>query len=74
MGGEVGATYSWQETYFKAILETDNNLMMNRIYEALSAIEQRWLSPVTDEAEHRALIAAHMGLKGLIAERTVSNL
>jgi 7,8-dihydro-6-hydroxymethylpterin-pyrophosphokinase len=70
MSDEVQATYPWQEIYFNAILETDSNLVTNRIFEALSAIEQRWLSPVTDEAEYRALVAAHTGIKGFIAERT----
>jgi hypothetical protein len=73
MGGEVKATFPWQESYFNAILETDSSLMTNRLYDALSAIEQRWLSPVRDEAEYRALAAADAGIKGLISERMNTN-
>ena len=39
-------TYSWQQAYLAAVLETDNDLMPFRIYEALAAIEQRLLSPM----------------------------
>jgi hypothetical protein len=70
MSNEVRATFPWQESYFNAILVTDSSLVMNRIYDALSAIEQRWLSPVTDQAEYLALVAAYAGIKSLIAERT----
>jgi hypothetical protein len=44
--------------------------MMSRIYEALAAIEQRRLTPVTNEDELVALITAEVGLQSLIAERT----
>jgi hypothetical protein len=64
------AVYLWQQPYLTAVCETDNGLMMIRIYEALAAIEQRRLTPVEpDSDEDRALVAAEVGLKALIAER-----
>jgi integrase/recombinase XerD len=38
--------YGWQSVYVRAILETDDLLMGERIYEAISALEQRRLSPM----------------------------
>jgi hypothetical protein len=65
--------YLWQRSYKAAILETDNGLMMIRIYEALAAIEQRRPTPVEpDSEEERALTAAETGLQGLISERASS--
>ena len=49
-------------------LETDNDLMPLRIYEALAAIEQRLLSPM-DAIERRAIDDAQTGLLTLKAER-----
>jgi hypothetical protein len=61
-------SYAWQHVYMAAVCETDNELMMNRIYEA---IEQRRLSPVeADSEEDHALTAAEAGLQSLITERT----
>ena len=62
------ATYSWQQAYLAAVLETDNDLMPLRIYEALAAIEQRLLSPM-DAIEQRAVDDAQTGLLTLKAER-----
>jgi len=44
-------SYAWQHAYMAAVCETDNGLMMIRIYEALAAIEQRrksrsWFHPL----------------------------
>jgi hypothetical protein len=63
-------TYSWQQAYLAAVLETDNDLMPLRIYEALAAIEQRLLSPM-DAIEQRAVDDAQTGLLTLKAERIV---
>jgi hypothetical protein len=64
-------SYTWQNVYMAAVCETDNERMMNRIYEALAAIEQRRLSPVEAESEEdHALTAAEAGLQSLITERT----
>jgi hypothetical protein len=62
------ATYSWQQAYLAAVLETDNDLMPLRIYEALAAIEERLLSPV-DTIERRTIDDAQTGLFTLKAER-----
>jgi hypothetical protein len=43
--------FLWQEAYIRAVCETDDSLMMSRIYEALAAIEQRRLTPVMNEDE-----------------------
>jgi len=64
------ATYSWQQAYLAAVLETDNDLMSLRIYEALAAIEQRLLSPM-EAVEQRVIDAAQIGLLTLKAERVV---
>jgi hypothetical protein len=63
-------TYSWQQAYLAAVLETDNDLMPLRIYEALAAIEQRLLSPI-DAIEQKVVDDAQTGLLTLKAERTV---
>jgi hypothetical protein len=63
-------SYAWQQSFITAVCETDNGLMLGRIFEALAAIEQRRLSPVLDIAEDRALTAALEGLQKLITQRT----
>jgi hypothetical protein len=55
--------------YLAAVLETDNNLMPSRIYEALAAIEQRHLSPM-EAIEQRTIDDVQTGLLTLKAERT----
>src|SRR6202161_205277 len=62
------ATYSWQQAYLAAVLETDTDLMPLRIYEALAAIEQRLLSPM-DAFEQKTVDDAQTGLLTLKAER-----
>jgi hypothetical protein len=62
--------YGWQSVYVRAILETDDLLINERIYEAISALEQRRLSPVESNSyEDRALNDAEVGIKALITER-----
>ena len=64
-------TYGWQAVYVSAILETDDLLITGRIYEAISALEQRRLSPVeSNRDEDCALNKAEVGIKALITERT----
>jgi hypothetical protein len=68
----MSEVYFWQNTYNAAILETDDGLVTNRIYEVLAAIEQRRLSPIDpDSQEDRALAAADSGLQSLISERAM---
>jgi hypothetical protein len=62
--------YGWQSVYVRAILETDDLLINERIYEAISALEQRRLSPVESNSdEDCALNDAEVGIKALITER-----
>ncbi len=64
-------TYGWQAVYIRAIVETDDLLITGRIYEAISALEQRRLSPVESNSdEDCALNEAEVGIKALIAART----
>jgi hypothetical protein len=62
------ATYSWQQAYLAAVLETDNDLMPLRIYEALATIDHSLLRPM-DTIEQRAVDDAQTGLLTLRAER-----
>jgi hypothetical protein len=63
--------YGWQSICVRAISEKDDLLITGRIYEALSAIEQRRLSPVERNSdEDCALNDAEAGIKALITERT----
>ena len=63
--------YGWQSVCVRAILERDDLLITGRIYEALSAIEQRRLNPVESNSdEDCALNEAEVGIKALITERT----
>jgi hypothetical protein len=62
--------YSWYAPYYEAICETDDSLMPDRILEALSAIEERLLSPIELESEElRAIENAQTGLERLKDER-----
>jgi hypothetical protein len=63
-------TYSWEAAYLSAVLETDFAAMPLRIYEALTAIEERQLACFEiDSDEDRALKKAEQGLRALKAER-----
>ena len=61
--------YWWQTVYIEALLETDENLKVGRIYEAIAALEQRLLSPVDPGSdEDIKLKAAQAGLTRLKSE------
>jgi hypothetical protein len=63
-------TYSWVPAYLSAVLETDNARMPTRVYEALTAIEQRRPSlTAADGIEEREIENAQRGLLTLKAER-----
>jgi histidine ammonia-lyase len=63
-------TYDWQQPYTAAIWETDNLLVEGRIREALSAVEERRLSPLqVGSDEGHALAEADAGIQSLITER-----
>ena len=62
--------YAWQAAYRAAMLKTESVAMPIRIYEALSAVEQRRLSDIeTDSEEDSALKNAVRGIWALRAER-----
>ena len=67
------ATYSWQHAYLAAVLETDNDLMPSRIYEALATIDQSLRTPM-EAAEQRAIDDAQTALLTLKAERVAEDL
>ena len=46
--------YSWELPYVLAILQTDEEVMHNALYEAIAAMEQRRLTPI-NAAEEIAL-------------------
>jgi len=63
--------YGWQSVCVRAIAEKDDLLITERIYDAISAIEQRRLIPVESNSdEDCALKDAEVGIKALITERT----
>jgi hypothetical protein len=61
-------TCHWETSYMLAILETDEAEMHCRLYEAIAAMEQRRLSPISSE-EDFALTAAEAGVQMLLSER-----
>ena len=48
---KLRTTYPWQKVYKAAILETDDSRIPDRIYKAVTAIEQRLRSPISREEE-----------------------
>jgi hypothetical protein len=65
--------YWWHVCYIEAVLETDPNLRVGRIYEAIAAVEQRLLSPVEPGSyAETALKAANAGLTRLKSEAFIS--
>lgn len=64
------ASYPWAIAYVSAVLEFDNARMVNKIAEAIAAIEERLDSRIDlDEAESAAIASAHESLKVLYTER-----
>ena len=61
--------YSWEIPYVLAILETDDRTMHSALHDAIAALEQRRLCPVS-AAEETALAGAEAGLQMLIGEAT----
>jgi hypothetical protein len=59
--------YSWRECYLHAILESNPDLKVVQVCEAIAAIEQRRLSPVETDEEWE-LENADEGVKALITE------
>jgi hypothetical protein len=66
----MDGTFAWQPAYLAAVYETDDAMMMSRIFEARAAIEQRLLVPIEqDSTEYRELTAARNALELLKSER-----
>jgi hypothetical protein len=63
--------YAWRECYVHAVLETNPELEFVQICEAVAAIEERRLSPVETEEEHRELENAWERIRVLISESTM---
>jgi hypothetical protein len=61
--------YWWKIPYILAILQTDEPLMHNALFEEIGALEQRGLTPM-NASEEIALAGAEDGLQLLIGERT----
>jgi hypothetical protein len=58
--------YSWYGAYFAAMCEKDTERLSGRIFEAVTAIEQRCLDPVEIGSEEDwAIKIAQKGLEGL---------
>jgi hypothetical protein len=61
--------YWWEVCYVEAVIETDQNLKLVRINEALEAIEQRRLRPIRPGgAEDTRMKLAQGALERLMAE------
>jgi len=61
--------YWWEVCYVEAVIETDHNLKLSRINEALEAIEQRLLRPIRPaSAEDTRIKLAQESLALLKAE------
>jgi hypothetical protein len=68
-GWLVDNLYWWDVCYTEAVIETDQNLKMGRIYEAIAALEQRLLSPVEPGSDESIkLTAARADLQRLKSE------
>ncbi|MGA2431117.1 MAG: hypothetical protein ABSH13_21650 [Candidatus Acidiferrum sp.] len=59
--------YLWHAAYTYAILETDESKMRSRLFDAIAAIEPRWLTPANGD-EELALTDAEAGLEFPISE------
>jgi hypothetical protein len=67
-------TYSWQSTYWSALLETNPKQLLVRIIEARRDIEERLHRPIQiDGREHKAMEDARGGLAELEAELVERN-
>ena len=68
----MNANYEWMELYEAAVLETNPNLLPDRIEDAKYAIGQRVVTCAIDEDERRAVVKALNALAVLKRERSVS--
>ena len=68
----MNANYEWLELYEAAVLETNPNVLPDRIEDAKYAIGQRVVKFAIDEDERRAVVKALNALAVLKRERSVS--
>jgi hypothetical protein len=61
--------YTWQHSYFRAVLEEDDSRMPDRLLEALTAMEQRLLSPIDEQSdEYKTLEKTWLDVRTLLKE------
>ena len=61
--------YPWQQPYLEAIQEIDDAKMPHHLMEAIAAIEQRLLRPISqDSLEYKAIENTRRGIEVLRAE------
>jgi hypothetical protein len=59
----VGANFPWHKAYLAALSETDPEPLSFRISEAISALEQRRLSPLSKKEEKAVLRQAQIAIR-----------
>ena len=57
------ANFPWHKTYMAALSETDPSPLSIRISEAMSALEQRQLSPLSKKEEKAVLRQAQIAIR-----------
>jgi hypothetical protein len=57
------ANFPWHKTYMAALSETDPSPLSFRISEAMSALEQRQLSPLSKKEEKAVLRQAQIAIR-----------
>ena len=66
----MNAQYDWMKFYEAAVLETNSEVLPERIRTAQTAIGQRVMTVAIDEAERRAIVKTLNALTVLQRERT----
>ena len=66
----MNANYGWMKFYEAAVLETNSEVLPERIRTAQKAIGQRVMTVAIDEAERRAIVKTLNALTVLQRERT----
>ncbi len=66
----MNATYEWMKFYEAAVLETNSEVLPERIRTAQAAIGQCGITVAIDEAERRAIVKTLNALTVLQRERT----
>jgi hypothetical protein len=61
--------YSWQLDYIAALLEVDESKSHRRLYEAISAIEQRLLAPIESGSPEELALRQAQRVIAVLRER-----